>query len=137
MSQDMVNHPSHYGKHPVFSRECIEYTQYMSFTHGNAFKYLYRQGQKFDAVQDVEKALWYIQYDTTRGNIPEPLPDFLVKEMEEEWEEYCKSHDDKNDMTYITSEIMVSLASVDLYLQPYKSIREELLNDLKKSAGIL
>lgn len=35
---DAVNQPSHYTQQPV---ECIEITQYLNFTLGNAVKYLF------------------------------------------------------------------------------------------------
>jgi hypothetical protein len=32
----------------------------MSFNAGNAFKYVWRAGEKDDIAQDLNKALWYI-----------------------------------------------------------------------------
>lgn len=61
MAVDMVNHPPHYSApHPVFSGQCIDYTRFMSFTVGNAFKYLWRWDRKVDPKEDLNKALWYI-----------------------------------------------------------------------------
>ena len=59
---DPVNHPSHYTSHPS-GVEAIEITRHMSFNLGNAMKYLWRNGLKDGqpAVQDLEKAVWYIQ----------------------------------------------------------------------------
>ena len=59
---DPVNHPSHYTSHPS-GIEAIEITRHMSFNLGNAMKYLWRNGLKDGqpAVQDLEKAVWYIQ----------------------------------------------------------------------------
>jgi len=56
---DFVNHPPHYTKHPS-GIECIQITEHMSFTVGNAMKYLWRADLK-NGVQDLEKAIWYIQ----------------------------------------------------------------------------
>jgi len=70
--QDQVNHPTHYNNHP--SRiQCIEVTQFMSFTLGNAFKYLFRADQK-NGEQDYRKALWYLnrELDYRRGGC-EPI----------------------------------------------------------------
>ena len=64
-----VNHPSHYNK--AGRKECIvemedkygaEATAIFCLT--NAYKYLYRAGDKFgnSANQDVAKAQWYFDY---------------------------------------------------------------------------
>lgn len=56
---DMVNHPPHYTSHPS-GVECIEVTEHYSFTIGNAIKYLWRADHKRSDIQDLEKAVWYI-----------------------------------------------------------------------------
>ena len=56
---DPVNHPAHYTNHP--SRvECIEITEHMGFCLGNAMKYIWRADLKADAIEDLQKAVWYI-----------------------------------------------------------------------------
>lgn len=60
MSNDNVNHPKHYTSHPS-GIECIQVTEHMDFCIGNAIKYLWRAGGKNDEVEDLEKAVWYIQ----------------------------------------------------------------------------
>jgi len=66
MSDDkMVNHPNHYCAHPS-GIECIEVTRHYNFNVGNAIKYLWRAGLKDDAVQDLEKAIWYINDEIKR-----------------------------------------------------------------------
>lgn len=64
---DPVNHPSHYTSHPS-GVEAIEITRHMGFNLGNAMKYLWRNGLKDGqpAVQDLEKAVWYIQDEIAR-----------------------------------------------------------------------
>ena len=57
---DMVNRPAHYTMHPVFTGECHDYAKYMTFDQGNAFKYLWRCAAKGDMVENVRKALWYL-----------------------------------------------------------------------------
>lgn len=59
---DMVNHPPHYTSHPS-GIECIEVTQHMGFNLGNALKYIWRCDLKKDAIEDLEKALWYIRQE--------------------------------------------------------------------------
>ena len=56
---DMVNNPPHYKD--ASGIECIEVTKHMQFCGGNCFKYLYRAGQKGDAVEDLKKAAWYAE----------------------------------------------------------------------------
>lgn len=64
---DQVNHPKHYTSDPS-GVECIEITRHRNFNIGNAMKYLWRAGLKdSDAeVQDLEKAVWYIQDEIKR-----------------------------------------------------------------------
>lgn len=57
---DNVNHPKHYTSHPS-GIECIEICRHMSFNLGNAFKYIWRADLKNDAIEDMKKAIWYIQ----------------------------------------------------------------------------
>lgn len=62
---DPVNNPAHYTSHPS-GIECIQVTEHMGFCIGSAFKYLWRAGLKGDAIEDLEKAVWYIQREIKR-----------------------------------------------------------------------
>ncbi|MFC0281586.1 DUF3310 domain-containing protein [Falsigemmobacter intermedius] len=62
---DPVNHPPHYRSHPS-GVECIQITEYMNYCLGNAVKYIWRADLKNDAIEDLEKAAWYIQRDIAR-----------------------------------------------------------------------
>ncbi len=62
---DAVNHPPHYTTHPS-GVECIEITEHMNFCLGNAVKYIWRAGLKQDAVEDLEKARWYLDRELSR-----------------------------------------------------------------------
>lgn len=62
---DMVNHPPHYTAHPS-GVECIQVTEHMGFCVGNAMKYLWRAGEKGDAIEDLEKARWYVDREISR-----------------------------------------------------------------------
>lgn len=57
---DLVNHPPHYNKHPS-GIQCIEVTRHMGFNLGNAIKYIWRADEKGKAIEDLQKAIWYIQ----------------------------------------------------------------------------
>lgn len=56
---DMVNHPRHYTDTP-FGLEVIEITQHYNFCLGNALKYTLRAGKKWDTIEDLKKAVWYL-----------------------------------------------------------------------------
>jgi len=62
---DPVNKPKHYTEHPS-GIECIQITEHENFCVGNAIKYLWRAGRKGDAVEDLQKAMWYIQREINR-----------------------------------------------------------------------
>ena len=64
-SNDSVNHPRHYIKHPS-GVECIAITQHMSFCLGNAVKYIWRSGEKGKEIEDLKKAAWYIDREIMR-----------------------------------------------------------------------
>lgn len=60
---DPVHHPSHYKRNGV---ECIQITEDMSFCLGNAVKYLFRAGAKGPPIEDMRKAIWYIEREIAR-----------------------------------------------------------------------
>jgi len=62
---DPVNHPIHYRCHPS-GIECIQITEHFNFCIGNAIKYLWRAGLKDDPIQDLCKAIWYIEREIQR-----------------------------------------------------------------------
>jgi hypothetical protein len=57
---DAVDHPAHYNTHPA-GIECIEIVEWLPFCHGNAVKYLWRADHKGARVEDLKKALWYVE----------------------------------------------------------------------------
>jgi len=59
-TNDPVNHPKHYTSHPS-GVECIEITRHMGYNLGNAMKYIWRCDLKRDAIEDLRKAIWYLQ----------------------------------------------------------------------------
>lgn len=61
---ETVEHPQHYNQGNI---ECIDamesafgVDEVSSFCKLNAFKYLWRAGDKINAVEDLKKARWYI-----------------------------------------------------------------------------
>lgn len=65
MSNDAVEHPTHYTSHPS-GVECITVTEHMGFNLGNALKYIWRADLKNDAIEDLRKAEWYIRREIDR-----------------------------------------------------------------------
>jgi hypothetical protein len=63
---DPVNHPAHYTQ--VAGVECIEVIEArkMTFCHGNAFKYLWRAGDKGPLLEDLKKARWHLDREIAR-----------------------------------------------------------------------
>jgi len=64
-SHDPVNRPSHYTSHPS-GVECITVTRHMNFNLGNVMKYIWRADHKDVALQDLEKALFYLKDEITK-----------------------------------------------------------------------
>jgi hypothetical protein len=62
---DPVNRPAHYTAHPS-GIECIQVTEHFGFNLGNAIKYIWRADLKADAVQDLEKAKWYLERELAK-----------------------------------------------------------------------
>jgi hypothetical protein len=61
---DPIN-PDHYKNHPS-KVECIQITEHFNFCRGNAIKYLWRAGEKGDAIEDLRKARWYVDREIQR-----------------------------------------------------------------------
>jgi hypothetical protein len=62
---DNVNKPKHYRSHPS-GVECIQVTEHMGFNLGNAMKYIWRCDEKWDAIEDLKKAQWYLNREIER-----------------------------------------------------------------------
>ena len=59
---EAVDHPAHYGgkDNPYEAIRVIEAWQ-LGFCLGNTVKYISRAGKKGEALEDLEKAKWYLQ----------------------------------------------------------------------------
>ena len=62
---DNVNHPAHYKNHPS-GVECLTITREMCFNLGCAVKYIWRCDLKHDAIEDLRKAVFYIEDEIKR-----------------------------------------------------------------------
>lgn len=66
VAHDPVDHPAHYTAYKGL--EIIDLTEQMNFCRGNAVKYIARAGlkSKETEVEDLKKALWYVQREIER-----------------------------------------------------------------------
>lgn len=55
-----INHPSHYNFGKIEVIDFIE-DQQLGFHLGNALKYITRARHKGDAIDDLKKAIWYLE----------------------------------------------------------------------------
>lgn len=76
---DPVEYPEHYVRH-ASGIEPIEITQHMNFCRGNAVKYIWRAGSKGDEVEDLRKAIWYLEKEIARLSTPPAAPRPQAKE---------------------------------------------------------
>lgn len=66
---DAVNHPKHYqlpsGRESIeVMKEVLTDEEYRGWCKGNALKYIFREGKKDDAVQDIKKAGKFLEFLT-------------------------------------------------------------------------
>ena len=67
MSKEQVNHPEHYGgEGNVYEAINIIESYDMNFNLGNVIKYTLRAGKKLDSVEDLKKAVWYLNREIDR-----------------------------------------------------------------------
>jgi hypothetical protein len=62
---EAVNSPAHYRAHES-GIEVIQITESMGFCLGNVIKYVMRCDHKNDAIEDLEKAAWYLAREIQR-----------------------------------------------------------------------
>lgn len=63
-TKELVNHPLHYGgkNNPYEVYKVLEAWELdKDFYLGNTIKYIARAGKKDDTIQELKKALWYLQ----------------------------------------------------------------------------
>ena len=69
--KEEVNHPSHYLKGSGFEVIDVVNAWDLNFQLSNAVKYIARAGKKDPnkVIQDLKKAIWYINYEIDKVNI--------------------------------------------------------------------
>jgi len=69
---DPVNNPSHYTSHPS-GVEAIEITRHMGYNLGNVMKYIWRADLKNEAIQDLEKARFYLSDEIAKLKLSDEI----------------------------------------------------------------
>jgi len=63
---EKVNHPSHYGgESNLYEAIKIIEAYNLNFSLGNVIKYTLRAGRKENEIEDLEKAVWYLNRHLT------------------------------------------------------------------------
>ena len=63
---DMVNNPPHYKSGGIETIDFIEAKE-LNYRLGNVVKYVTRADHKGDRMEDLKKALWYLQREIEKG----------------------------------------------------------------------
>lgn len=69
---DPVDHPAHYNQLPACCQECgrpiecIDVIEWMTLNLGTAVKYIWRNEEKGNQVEDLRKARWYLDREIKR-----------------------------------------------------------------------
>lgn len=79
---DMVNSPAHYNQSDI---ECIDAIRaalgeegFVAYCRGNAIKYNWRAGHKFDTTEDLHKAAWYSRMAAGDDPRPKAQPEYII-----------------------------------------------------------
>ena len=66
MTEDLVKQPPHYTKGEIeyieAMRSMLTAEEFVGFCKGNAVKYIWREGHKNARIQDLEKAVVYLNW---------------------------------------------------------------------------
>ena len=75
---DNVNHPNHYkGKDNPYEVIKVIDAWKLGFSLGNAVKYIARAGYKVDRIEDLKKAIWYLQHEIDKNTVTDDIDDFF------------------------------------------------------------
>jgi len=62
-TKEAINHPSHYSEGRKYEPIDVIVDWDLDFPLGNTVKYISRAGRKIDALKDLKKAAWYLNYE--------------------------------------------------------------------------
>lgn len=63
---DTINHPQHYGGDTTYEAIKVIEAWNLNFRLGNTVKYIRRSDLKGEKLQDLKKALWYLEREITK-----------------------------------------------------------------------
>ena len=131
-----VNHPKHYNSHPS-GIEVIEIVRWMEFDTGNSFKYVSREDHKGNAVQDIEKAIFYVEdYWKMRAENPDyKLRAYPNRVRELLWEFVRMETNPIKANVYFTLFMAQISINFEVMLNNAKIGLETLLAEARKEAG--
>lgn len=94
--KEFVNSPDHYNLHPS-GIECIDIVSHMDFCLGNVFKYIYRYQHKGNPIQDLQKAINYLNRAKNSKRTTPPTEQLFEADLdgllELVWTAYTKQSD--------------------------------------------
>lgn len=64
--KDNINHPNHYAEGRQYEPIDVINDWELNFQLGNTVKYISRAGRKDNAIEDLEKASFYLTYEINR-----------------------------------------------------------------------
>ena len=77
-SVETVNNPDHYkGKDNPYEAIKVIDAWKLGFSLGNAVKYIARAGAKGDKIEDLKKAIWYLQHEIDKNTVTDDIDDFF------------------------------------------------------------
>lgn len=65
-SNDNITHPAHYCAGRLYEPIAVINDWDLNFNLGNTVKYISRAGRKVDAIEDLKKARFYLDYEIAR-----------------------------------------------------------------------
>lgn len=60
MTEDLINHPAHYGGDTPYETIKVIEAWGLGYCLGNCVKYISRAGKKGSRLEDLKKARWYL-----------------------------------------------------------------------------
>lgn len=83
MSYEKINNPTHYEGVGLTAIDVIEAHE-LNFSCGSALKYILRAGKKpgESTLEDLNKALWYVQRELNRNLSITPTPSMSFKQVQ-------------------------------------------------------
>ena len=134
---DIVNKPDHYQLSN--GTECIQFTQHMSFSLGNALKYFWRNGSKtgHPRVEDLRKAEWYLlKHQVSPCQIPQESYSLLLEVLKANYltlsETYGNTHTELIVLTILATQDNTATTALLSLLSDI--LKEEYLGDTSASS---